>query len=231
MVLTTADVAKMMDLSCVRTNSNANDIKQLVENAKKYNLGQVSIMQCFIPEARELLKDRPDIKIVGNVSFPSGSDTTSIKVAQAKEMLAEGCGEIDMVINVGKLRSGRYQEVEDDVRAVVSTAEAIPVKVIIEISCLEKHEVEKACEICVKTGAAFVKTGTGWLSKGTTYNDIKLIKSFVGDAIKIKAAGGIRDIETLIEMYRLGARRFGVNLKSGRSILEECKAAGGKIEV
>jgi deoxyribose-phosphate aldolase len=146
-------------------------------------------------------------------------------------MLAEGCAEIDMVINGGKLRSGRYEEVEEDVRAVVETAKSVPVKVIIEVPCLERPDVEKACEICINTGAAFIKTGTGWMPRGTTADDVRLIKSIVGDKIKINASGGIRDLNTLIEMYRLGAVRFGVKLRGGRSILEECLAAGGKVEI
>ncbi|MHB8065967.1 MAG: deoxyribose-phosphate aldolase [Ruminiclostridium sp.] len=231
MILTVDDIAKMMDLSCVKTNSDENDIRQLVENAKKYNCGQVSVMQCFIPLTKALTKDRPDIRIVGNVSFPSGSDTTSLKVAQAKEMVSEGCNEIDMVMNVGKLRSGLYVEVEEDVKAVVNTAKNIPVKVIIEISLLKKDEVLKACQICMDAGAAFVKTGTGWMPNGTTYEDIKLIKSIVGDAIKIKASGGVKDLNMLIEMYKLGAVRFGVNLNSGINILEECIASGGQVEI
>ncbi len=231
MVLTVGDIARMMDLSCVRTNSNETDIKQLVLNAKKYNCGQVSVMQCFISDVKDLLKDRPDIKVIGNVSFPSGSDSTTIKVAQAKEMLAAGCDEIDMVMNVGKLCSKRYDEVEEDVRAVVDTAKSVPVKVIIEIPCLDREEIEKACEICIRTGAAFVKTGTGWMPRGTTQEDVKLIKSIVGDKIKVKASGGIRDLKMLLEMYRLGAVRFGVNLRSGKSILEECIALGGSVEI
>jgi len=182
----------MMDLSCVQTNSNEDDIKLLVETAKKYNGGHVSIMQTFITEVKELLKDRPDIKVIGNVSFPSGSDTITMKVAQAKEMIVEGCDEIDMVMNIGKLLSGKYDEVEADVRAVVDTIKSaeLLIKIIIEISLLGEREVKKACEICLRCGATFVKTGTGWMSKGTTIEDVKLIKSIVGDAIKIKASGG-----------------------------------------
>lgn len=231
MTLTVKDIAQMFDLSCVRTYSNEKDIKELVECARQYDCGHVSVMQCFIPEVKELLKDRPDIKVVGNVSFPSGSDTTSLKVFQAGEMVAAGCDEIDMVMNVGWLLSGRYEAVEEDVKAVVSAAGGLPVKVIIEISCLEPKFVQKACEICMSAGAAFVKTGTGWMPRGTTTDDIKLIKATVGDKIKIKASGGIRNLETLAEMYKLGAVRFGVNLKSGKAILDECIEMGGKITI
>jgi deoxyribose-phosphate aldolase len=133
-------------------------------------------MLCFIPDVKKLLEDRRDIKVVGNVSFPSGSDTTSLKVYQAGEMTAAGCDEIDMVMNVGMLRSGRLRETEEDVRAVVKAVKGIPLKVIIEVSCLNEKEVEKACEICIDAGAAFVKTGTGWMPRGTTIDDVRLSK-------------------------------------------------------
>jgi deoxyribose-phosphate aldolase len=229
MILTVQDIAQMMDLSCVRTDSSKNDIEELVNNARHYNVGQVSVMHCFIPYVKHLLKDDPHIKLVGNVSFPSGSDSTSLKVMQAEEMVASGCDEIDMVINVGKLCSGDYFEVEEDVRAVVGAANQLPVKVIIEMFYLNLNETRTACEISINAGAAFVKTGTGWTPKGTTIEDVKLIKSMVGDRIKIKASGGIRDLDTLVEMYKLGTRRFGVNLASGKQILDDCLGRGGKI--
>ncbi len=229
MILTVKEIAQMYDLSCVRTDSDENDIRALAESARIYDCGHVSVMQCFIPYVKELLGDRKDIKVVGNVSFPSGSDTTGVKVYQAGEMLAAGCDEIDMVLNVGKLRSGRYEEAEEDVKAVVKAVKGLPLKVIIEVSCLNEREVEKACEICINAGAAFVKTGTGWMPKGTTIEDVRLIKSIIGDRISIKASGGIRSLETLVEMYKLGVTRFGVNLRSGRAILEECIALGGQV--
>lgn len=222
MFLTAKEVSRMIDLSCVRTISNKTDIEEMVDVARQYEFGQVSVLQCFIPYTRQLLKDSPNIHVVGNVSFPSGSDSTSLKVAQAKEMIAAGCDEIDMVMNIGKLRSGELTEVEADVLAVIKTVSPIPVKVIIEIMSLTPQETEQACEICLQTGATFVKTGTGWAERGTTLEDVRLVKSFVGDRIKIKASGGIRDLDMLLEMYGAGARRFGVNLKSGIAIVEEC---------
>ena len=170
------------------------------------------------------------IRLVGNVSFPSGSDTTTVKVFQTREMVNAGCDEIDMVINVGKLRSAELKEVEDDVKAVVETAGELPVKVIIEIMYLTRAEVEQACGICVGSGAAFVKTGTGWANRGTTLEDVRLVKALVGERIKIKASGGIRDLEGLAAMYRAGARRFGINLKSGIEIVEQSLALGAGLE-
>jgi deoxyribose-phosphate aldolase len=231
MILTAKEIAKMIDLSCVRTISNKKDIEEMVSAARKYKIGQVSILQSFIPYTRQLLQGAPDIHLVGNVSFPSGSDSTSIKITQAKELVAQGCDEIDMVMNIGKLRSGEWVEVEADVQAVIETARPLPVKVIIEIMCLTVDETRQACGICLRTGAAFVKTGTGWADRGTTPEDVRLVKSFVGDRIKIKASGGIRSLDNLVEMYRVGARRFGVNLKSGIQIMEECFLKGGSVEL
>ncbi|MGB7877069.1 MAG: deoxyribose-phosphate aldolase [Anaerolineales bacterium] len=231
MLLTPKAVAQMIDLSCVRTVSNKSDIDEMVDTAKNYGFGQVSVLQCFIPYTKRLLRDTTNIRIVGNVSFPSGSDSTSIKVAQAREMLAAGCDEIDVVMNIGKLRSGELSEVEADVRAVIETVRPLPVKVIIEIMVLTPEEVRQACQICMNTGASFVKTGTGWADRGTTLEDVKLVKSLVGDQAMIKASGGIRGLDMLVEMYKAGASRFGVNLKSGMKIVEESLLLESAIEV
>jgi deoxyribose-phosphate aldolase len=230
MHLTAKEIAKMIDLSCVRTTSNKTDIEAMVEAARTYGFGQVSVLQCFIPFSQQLLKGASEVRLIGNVSFPSGSDSTSVKVLQAKEMMVAGCDEIDMVMNIGKLRSGELTEVEADVRAVIETVHPIPVKVIIEIMCLTPKETQHACGICLRTGAAFVKTGTGWADRGTTLEDVRLVKSFVGDRLKIKASGGIRDLQSLAEMYQAGARRFGVNLRSGIKIVEESIALESQIK-
>ena len=231
MFLTAKDIAKMIDLSCVRTISSKTDIEEMVRVAHQYGFGQVSVLQCFLPYTRQLLKDAPEVRLVGNVSFPSGSDSTSIKVAQAKEMVAAGCDEIDMVMNIGKLRSGMLPEVEADVQAVIETVRPLPLKVIIEIMCLSVEETRQACDVCLRTGATFVKTGTGWAERGTTLEDVRLVKSFVGDRIHIKASGGIRNLNTLAKMYTAGARRFGINLKSSIQIVQECFAQGPGIEL
>jgi len=225
MQLTAKEIARMIDLSCVRTTSSKADIEEMVEAARRYGFGQVSVLQCFIPYTKQLLKGAPSVRLVGNVSFPSGSDSTSLKVVQAKEMMAAGCDEIDVVMNIGRLRSGEFEEVEADARSVIETVRPIPVKVIIEVMSLTPEETRQACDICVRTGAAFVKTGTGWAERGTTVDDVRLVKSFVGDRIKIKASGGIRSLETLVQMYESGARRFGVNLQSGIRIVEEAELA------
>jgi deoxyribose-phosphate aldolase len=230
MILNARDIAGMIDLSCVRTVSSRADIEEMVQAARRYGFGQVSVLQSFIPYTKQLLLGTADICLVGNVSFPSGSDTTTLKVAQAKELMAAGCDEIDMVMNIGKLRSGDLADVEADVSAVVETVYPVPVKVIIEIMYLTSQEATLACKICMRSGAAFIKTGTGWAERGTTLEDVQLIKSIVGNKMKIKASGGISELKTLLDMYHAGACRFGVNLKSGIKIVEECPPSGVMVD-
>jgi deoxyribose-phosphate aldolase len=231
MLMTASDIASLIDLSCVRTTSTRGDIQIMVEAARKFGFGQVSVLHCFIPFTRQLLAGASGIRLVGNVSFPSGSDSTSIKVAQAGELAAAGCDEIDRVMNIGLLKSGDIDAVEADTRAVIAAVQPMPVKVIIEIASLTHQEAGLACEICVRSGAAFVKTGTGWADRGTTVEDVRLIKSVVGDRLAIKASGGIRHLRQLTDLYEAGARRFGVNLKSGIQIVEAALGAGEGIQL
>jgi deoxyribose-phosphate aldolase len=221
MNLKAAAIAGMIDLSCVRTTSSKTDIQEMVDAAVRYGFGHVSVLHCFIPYTRTLLDGATRIQLVGNVSFPSGSDSTSLKLAQAAEMVSAGCDEIDMVMNIGRLRSGEVSEVAADIQAVVEAVHPTPVKVIIEIMYLTLEEVHQACDICVRSGAAFIKTGTGWADRGTSIEDVRQIKSLVGDRIQIKASGGIRSLGALLEMHDAGATRFGVNLGSGIQIVEQ----------
>jgi len=222
MKLTIQDFAGMIDLSAVRADTDEAEVRALAEVARKYRCICVTTLPCYTPLIKELLADEPDIRISGNVSFPSGGGTSPMKVAEAKELLQMGCDELDMVINIGFLRSGQYQCVLDDIRGVVEVAGRAPVKVILECHYLTKDEIRKGCELCIQAGAAFVKTGTGWAPTGATLENIALIKSCVGDTIEIKASGGIRGLETLVEMYRRGARRFGIGLRSAPRIFEKC---------
>lgn len=231
MKLTVSEIAQMIDLSCVRTTSNQSDIVKMVDAARRHNFGQVSVMQCFIPYTRQLLQGSPHIHVVGNVSFPSGSDSTTIKAAQAREMVEAGCDEIDIVINVGLLRSGMFAAVEEDLKIAIAAARPLPVKIIIEVMVLTPEEIRTACEICLRLGADYIKTGTGWAQRGTTVEDVQMIKAIVGDRARIKASGGIRNLDMLVGLYQAGARRFGVNLKSGIDIVEECLAIGGVVEI
>jgi deoxyribose-phosphate aldolase len=212
----------MIDLSAVRADTTEAEVRALAEVATKYQCFCATTLPGYTSLLKELLADEPEIHVSGNVSFPSGGATSTVKVAEARELLAMGCDELDMVMNVGLLRSGRYERVVDDIRGVVKVAGQVPVKVILECHYPSDGEIRKACDLCIQAGAAFVKTGTGWAPAGATLENIALIKSCVGNAIGIKASGGIRGLETLKEMYRLGARRFGIGLRVARPIFEQC---------
>ena len=216
-------IGRVMDVSAVRTDVDFQEINQMIEIVKKYHCICASPMPWATRYTIEQLAGMDDIVVTGVVGFPSGADTTFIKMATAKEMLAMGCKELDMVINVSALKAGKYQVVEDDIRAVVESAGRIPVKTIIEICYLSDDEIRKASEIAVKAGAAFVKTGTGWGPRPTTIETIRLIRKTIGDAAKIKAAGGIRDLDTMIKMAKAGCDRFGIGVRSAAAIIEEAE--------
>jgi len=221
MSFTVQELARMTDLTAVRAEDDESVVRALADAAREYRPICVCVLPGHTPLLRDLLAGEPDIHIVGAVGFPSGGHTTAVKVAEVRELLAMGCSELDMVINIGWLRSGAYRRVLDDIRAVVEAAGGAPVKVILECHYLSENQIRVGCDLCIQAGAAFVKTSTGWAPTGATLENVALINSCVGDAITIKAAGGIRDLETVAAMYRLGARRFGIGLSSAIKIFEE----------
>ncbi len=232
MKLTSYDIARMIELSAVQAAHSADHITTMVAQARKHRCVVVYPLPCWLPLARQLLDGDPDIIMGGAVGFPSGGTTTSIKVAEVRELLQLGCGELDVVINIGKLISGKDAEVLDDLRAVVDEADGRPVKVILECHYLTDDLIRKACDFSIEAGAAYVKTGTGWAPTGATLENIALIRTHVGEAVAIKASGGVRGLETLIEMYRRGATRFGVRLDIGVRIIEQVAGLpGGAVEV
>ena len=232
MKLTARDVAKLIDISAVQAPHGAAEIRALVDNAREFHFMAVHVLPCWVTFLKELLSRSPDILIGAPVGFPSGAHRTEIKVAEARLLVQDGVQEMDMMLNVGKLRSGEYRYCEEEIRAVVQTAADVPVKVILEVHYLNRDQLKKACEMCINAGAAFVKTATGWAASGATLDVVQFITSFVGTAIKVKAAGSIRNLETLVKMYRMGVSRFGINLNSSMEIVRSVAGLpGGVIEV
>jgi deoxyribose-phosphate aldolase len=204
----------------------------MVGSAKQYGFCAVHVLPCWMPFLRELLVGSPHILAGAPVGFPGGGHRTEIKLAESRALLADGVQEMDVMLNVGKLRSGDRDYVEDEIRQIVETAGEVPVKVIIEAPLLTEDEILAACDVCVNAGASFIKTSTGWVADGSTLPVIRLIKAHVGQAIKIKAAGGIRDVQTVVDMYRLGVARFGINLQTAVQIVSAVSALpGSAIEV
>jgi deoxyribose-phosphate aldolase len=232
MTLTSREVAQLIDISAVQAPHGAAEIRGLVENAKRYHFIAVHVLPCWVTFLKEQLAGSPGILIGAPVGFPGGAHRTEIKVAEAKLLVQDGVHEMDMMLNVGKLRSGEDAYCEEDVRAVVCAAGEVPVKVILEVHYLNRDQLKRACEVCINAGAAYVKTATGWAPSGATLDVVQFITSFVGTAIKVKAAGSIRSIDTLITMYRMGVSRFGINLNSSVEIVKSVAALpGGVVEV
>ena len=226
--LNAGEIAKLLDLSTVQADDDEAKVRELADRARRIRPHLVTTLSSWIPLVRELLADVDDVGVGGNVAFPSGGCLPETKVAETKHLVAAGCDEIDVVVDIGKLRSGRYDYCRDDIRGVVEAAEGLPVKVILECHYLTDDQIRRGAELCAEAGAAFVKTGTGWTPTGATLENITLIKSAVGDAVGIKASGGVRDLATLVEMYRRGARRFGISLGHERVILDEARALPGE---
>ncbi|MGA2477827.1 MAG: deoxyribose-phosphate aldolase [Spirochaetia bacterium] len=231
MKLTAREVARLIDISAVQAPHGEAEIRECVKHAKEFRFVAVHALPCWTVFLRDLLADSPDIMVGAPVGFPGGAHRTEIKVAEAKLLIQDGVQEMDMMLNVGKLRSGDLRYCEEDIRAVVGAAGGMPVKVIIEVHYLDREQLKKACEACIKGGATFVKTATGWAPSGATLEVVQFITSFVGKAIKVKAAGGIRSLDTLLAMYRMGVARFGINLNSSIEIVRAVAALpGGAVE-
>ncbi len=212
---------RMIDLSCVKTNSSFEEMYKMIDLAKKYKFICCFSMPYYTEWLIDQLKDAPDTIVGGAVGFPHGNDLTAIKVQSALIQKNLGCKEIDMVQNVTALKNKDYDQVAADIAAVKAAIGDTPLKVIQEVAYLTDYEICKGAEIAVKSGAAFVKTGTGWADKPTTVHHINLIHDTIGDSAKIKAAGGVRNLETMLAMIDAGCSRFGIGVNSSVAILQE----------
>ena len=230
MELNIVDLAQMMDLSVVQAQHTEEEVRQVAELAIRYQCKAVFTLPCQTRLLSQLLGDEK-VVIGGVVGFPSGGATINTKTCEAKELIDLGCRELDMVINIGKLLSGSHEYVREDIQSIVEVAGSIPVKVVLECHYLTGEDIRAGCELSMQAGATFVKTATGWAPTGATLENVSHIHSCTKDQIAIKAAGDVRGLETLLEMYRRGARRFGVGYDSGKKILEQAENyPGGKIE-
>lgn len=223
---------RMVDVSAVRTDSTIKEVDEMIRIVRQYGCICASPMPAVTKYVIERLADRHDIVVTGVVSFPAGAETTETKVFSAKEMIGIGCKELDMVTNVGALKSGNRQTFYRDIRAVVEAAEGVPVKTILEICYLTDDEICLASELAVKAGAAYIKTGTGWGPKATTVHTVKLIRKAIGNQAKIKAAGGVSDLNVLLDMAEAGCDRFGVGVRTAEHIFlqREERLKGEKAE-
>ena len=208
----TKPLNKYFDHTLLKADAVPAQIEELCSEAAKYQFYSVCVNSCYVKLCSELLSGSP-VKIAAVVGFPLGACTTSAKAFETEDACRDGAKEIDMVINIGALKSGNFDFVRDDIKAVVDTAAKYGaiVKVIIETCLLTDEEKVKACQLSEEAGAAFVKTSTGFSTGGATKEDVALMKSVVGDRFQVKASGGIRDHKTALEMIEAGADRLGAS--------------------
>jgi deoxyribose-phosphate aldolase len=206
------NLAKKIDHTLLKPDATPEEIKILCEEARKHSFASVCINPGYVSLCSKLLKGS-DVKVCTVIGFPLGATTTDVKKYEAEQALANGAEEIDMVINVGNLKSGNYNYIFNDVREVVLAGKkhGAITKVILETALLTDEEKVKACLICKKAGADFVKTSTGFSKGGATVGDIALMKYVVGSNIGVKASGGIRSKEDAEAMIASGADRIGAS--------------------
>ena len=204
------DLSHYIDHTLLKATATKNDIIQLCKEAEQYRFFSVCVNGCYVTLAKDQLKDS-HVKICSVIGFPLGAVSTKAKVSEAKSALKDGADEIDMVMNVGLLKSHDFDGVWRDIEAVKSIMPSNNLKVILETCYLEELEIIKASELAIQSGADFIKTSTGFGSGGATIHDVKLMKSVCLNGTKIKASGGIKDYKTALTYINLGVERIGTS--------------------
>ena len=214
------NIAKYIDHTVLKATTTSKEVEKLCLEAKEYGFYSVCVNGCFVKECKELLKNS-DVKIAAVVGFPLGAMTKTAKVFEAREAIANGANEIDMVINIGKLIEGDSKYVEDEIREIKEAIGENVLKVIIETCYLNEEQKMLACELSLNANADFVKTSTGFGTAGATFEDVILMKKMVGDNAGVKASGGVKSYETAEKYIELGATRLGTS--SGIDIIKGAK--------
>jgi len=223
--ITLEQLAKVIDHSLLRPELTDQDVISGCELAKQYHVASVCVKPADVQLAVSLLKGS-DVEVGTVIGFPHGNSVTSIKVAEAKQALMDGATELDMVINIGALRSGKYDYVRDEIKAICDVAKGRAlVKVIFENAYLTDEEKVKACKLSEEAGADFVKTSTGFAPSGATLADVRLMRASVSDKVQVKSAGGVRTLDALLEMIDAGVTRSGATTTA--TILDEFKQRMG----
>ncbi|WP_037321808.1 deoxyribose-phosphate aldolase [Salegentibacter sp. Hel_I_6] len=199
-----------IDHTILKPTALPTDIQRICEEAITHKFFAVCIPPCYIELARSILK-KPNVKIATVIGFPLGAAATEVKVFEAKNAVQNGADEIDMVINIGMLKAGETDYIESEIAEIKNAIGTKILKVIIETCYLNAGEKEAACRAALISKADFVKTSTGFGTGGATFDDIKLMKKITGDAMKIKASGGIKDRATAVKYIELGVSRLGTS--------------------
>lgn len=202
---------KMIDHTYLKPEGTTKEIDKLIKEAKEWGFWSICVNSSWVKYAKEQLKGT-DIKITSVIGFPLGASITQAKVQETKLAIDHGADEIDMVINIGRLKNGEYEYVLNEIKKIKETCGDKILKVIIETALLKNNEIEKATEIVLNSGADFIKTSTGFSFRGASFEDIEIFKKVIGNKnLKIKAAGGIKDINDLKKYVEMGVDRFGTS--------------------
>lgn len=201
---------KYIDHTILNPDATKDEVIQVIDEAKIHEFASVCLEPCWVSLAAERLADSA-VKVCTVIGFPLGANTKTVKAFEAKEAVENGAEEVDMVLNIGALKSGEYDLVLEDMKAVREAAKNVVVKVILETCLLTDDEKKKACALAKEAGLDFVKTSTGFSTAGATTEDVKLLREAVGDGMGVKASGGIRDRETAEAMIAAGASRIGAS--------------------
>lgn len=203
-------IEKLIDHTILKPYATTDDIEEYCRQAIEYGFCSVCVNPCHVKLVSDKLKNS-GVKVCTVIGFPLGANMSSVKAYETKIAIQDGADEVDMVINIGALKEGNIDLVKKDIEGVVQQANSRVVKVIIETCFLKDEEKRLACKLAKDAGASFVKTSTGFGTGGATIDDVRLMKSVVGDSMGIKASGGIRDLDTLQKMVDAGATRIGTS--------------------
>lgn len=216
-------LARYIDHTLLTPNASSEQIATLCREAHEHGFYSVCVNSGQVPHASQCLEGR-SVKVCAVVGFPLGAGLSDTKAFEAERAIAAGAGEIDMVLNIGWLKDGLFDQVQADIALVKQACASVPLKVILETCLLTDAEKVKACEICLELNVAFVKTSTGFSRGGATVEDIALMRRTVGAELGVKASGGVRDYLTALAMIEAGATRLGTS--SGIAIISGTQAAG-----
>lgn len=213
---TYTDISKMIDHSLLNPTTTVSELEAGCQLALAYDVASVCIMPYYVQRCAEILRGST-VKASTTIGFPHGGHTTAMKLAESEEALANGCEELDMVVNISKVLSGDFDYVQNEIKAIVDVTHAAgqKVKVIFENCYLNDEQKIRLCRICCDVGADWVKTSTGYGTGGATMEDLKLMRENTADPVQVKAAGGVRDFETLLKVRDLGVTRVGASKTAG----------------
>lgn len=220
-------IAKIIDHTNLKADATVEDIEKLCNEAKNYGFASVCVNPANVKLCADFLK-KSDVNVCTVIGFPLGANTSKMKFFETRNAIELGATEVDMVMNIGALKSGLGEAVKEDIEGVVAAAEGNIVKVIIETALLTDEDKISACEIINDAGANFIKTSTGFGYSGATVEDVALIRKTVGLNVNIKASGGIKNIKTVFDMVKAGATRIGTS--SSVKIMEELLKLNQSIE-